>query len=291
VEFRDGATVLASVTTAPYTATWNGAAAGVHNLTAWALDDEGASTTSAAIAVTVVTVTEPTTPPPNAVACAAERQTCTIPTGATATVWFGTGSTWASKSGVTGSITCANWIFGDPAPGASKSCRYVVTSGSGNQAPSVVLTSPSPNANVAQGTPIALAASASDADGSIERVEFYDGATLIATVNDAPFSVTWSGATAGVHSVSAVAYDDGGLSATSATVAVSVVPPAQPPAEAVTCAAERATCVVPAGRTATVWFGVGTSWVFKTGVSGSITCANWVFGDPLPGATKSCRML
>ncbi|MBK5274284.1 MAG: multicopper oxidase domain-containing protein, partial [Desulfuromonadales bacterium] len=58
VQFLDGATVLATDTTAPYSFTWTGATAGVHSLTARVTPSTGAAVTSAAVSVTV------TIPPP-----------------------------------------------------------------------------------------------------------------------------------------------------------------------------------------------------------------------------------
>jgi large repetitive protein len=66
-------------------------------------------------------------PPSNAVACSNENATCVLPAGATATVWYGAGTGWVSRTGVTGSIACNNATFGDPIPGTFKSCRYVLT--------------------------------------------------------------------------------------------------------------------------------------------------------------------
>lgn len=69
----------------------------------------------------------------------------------------------------------------------------------------------------------------------------------------------------------------------------SAIPSSVPPATAVTCAREGALCTLPAGVTATVWYGAGTSWAVRPGVSGSLACTNAVFGDPLRGTVKSCR--
>ena len=67
------------------------------------------------------------TPPANAVNCAVEGGTCTLPAGVTATVWYGAGTTWNNKTGVTGSIGCNNDVFGDPLQGTVKACKYLAS--------------------------------------------------------------------------------------------------------------------------------------------------------------------
>lgn len=67
-----------------------------------------------------------------------------------------------------------------------------------------------------------LNTTASDADGSIAKVEYYQGTQLIGTSTSAPYSVTWSNITAGTYSVTAKAYDDNGVSTTSAITTVRV---------------------------------------------------------------------
>ncbi|MFK8028573.1 MAG: galactose oxidase-like domain-containing protein, partial [Gammaproteobacteria bacterium] len=61
-----------------------------------------------------------------------------------------------------------------------------------------------------------------------------------------------------------------------------------PPAEAITCAVENAVCTLPATAVATVWYGANTSWNSFQGINGSISCSDALFGNPLPGTTKSC---
>src|SRR6185436_7920485 len=53
VEFYSGSTLIATDTTSPYSYTWSGVASGPYTLTARAIDNDGASTTSAAAAITV----------------------------------------------------------------------------------------------------------------------------------------------------------------------------------------------------------------------------------------------
>ncbi len=64
VEFFDGATLLGSDTSSPYSFAWTPTTAGSHTLTAHATDDSGATTTSAAVVVTVSTPIGPDTQAP-----------------------------------------------------------------------------------------------------------------------------------------------------------------------------------------------------------------------------------
>ncbi|MCX6180507.1 MAG: glycosyl hydrolase family 8, partial [Bacteroidetes bacterium] len=94
--------------------------------------------------------------------------------------------------------------------------------GSSNQAPTVQLTSPTNNSNFCEGSSITISASANDADGSIAKVEFYDGSTLLNSDNSAPYTYTWSNPSNGNHSISAKAYDNANASTSSASSAVTV---------------------------------------------------------------------
>jgi MSHA biogenesis protein MshQ len=57
---------------------------------------------------------------------------------------------------------------------------------------------------------------------------------------------------------------------------------------AVTCANENSTCALPAGTTATVYYGERGTWVAKAGQTGNVACSNPNFGDPLVGVPKKC---
>ena len=225
VEFYDGATLLGSDNAAPYTFTWANAAVGAHTLTARAFDNAGAATRSAAVTLTVTATSPPPagTPPANATACANEGGTCTVPAGATATVWYGANTTWVSRTGVTGSIACTNAVFTDPLVGTVKACRYLVTSTPpANQAPTVALTAPAANASVVQGTVVSLTATAADSDGSVAQVQFFDGTTLLGTSTAAPYGFSWSGAAVGTHTLTARATDNAGAVTTSGAVTLTV---------------------------------------------------------------------
>jgi len=92
----------------------------------------------------------------------------------------------------------------------------------GNQPPTVSLTSPASGATYTAPASIPVSANASDSDGSVARVDFYQGSTLIGSDATTPFGVTWSNVGAGTYSVVAVARDNGGASTTSAARTVTV---------------------------------------------------------------------
>ena len=61
-----------------------------------------------------------------------------------------------------------------------------------NQPPTVSLTAPANGATYSAPASIPLTASASDTDGTVSKVEFYSGTTLLGTDTTAPYSYTWS---------------------------------------------------------------------------------------------------
>src|SRR5262249_49441045 len=84
-----------------------------------------------------------------------------------------------------------------------------------NAAPSVALTSP--DRTTVYGAPgnFTIIATASDTDGTVAKVDFYQGATLIGTSTSAPYAFAWTNVTAGSYTLTAVATDDRGGTATS----------------------------------------------------------------------------
>ncbi|HVZ20547.1 MAG TPA: Ig-like domain-containing protein [Vicinamibacterales bacterium] len=100
--------------------------------------------------------------------------------------------------------------------------HFTVTQSQSNQPPSVTLTSPGANATFTAPASIALAASASDPENQLAKVEFYSGSTLLATDTAAPYTFSWSSVPAGTYSLSAVAYDAAGASTASTPVTVTV---------------------------------------------------------------------
>ncbi len=91
-----------------------------------------------------------------------------------------------------------------------------------NQFPTVSLTAPANNTNYNAPASITISANASDADGSISKVEFYNGNTKIGEDLSAPYSMTWTNVGVGTYSISARAYDNMNTSTSSAAVSIKV---------------------------------------------------------------------
>ncbi|MBD0256024.1 MAG: T9SS type A sorting domain-containing protein [Cytophagales bacterium] len=95
---------------------------------------------------------------------------------------------------------------------------------SNNQLPTVSLTAPAAHALFDSPVTVELAADAADADGTVSRVDFYDGATLLGTATESPYTFAWTGVAPGTYYLTAKATDNAGSSAFSSVVPVTVEP-------------------------------------------------------------------
>jgi Bacterial Ig domain len=95
--------------------------------------------------------------------------------------------------------------------------------------PTVSITSPASGASFAAPATIAIAADATDNDGSVTQVQFYSGATLIGTSTTSPFGMTWSNVPAGSYTLTAKATDNSGAVTASRSVATTVTATTPPP--------------------------------------------------------------
>jgi Zn-dependent metalloprotease len=91
-----------------------------------------------------------------------------------------------------------------------------------NTPPTVAITSPAPGANLTPGAPVTFQANATDADGTVASVAFYDGDDLLGEDRTAPFSFTWTPTANGSHRLIARATDNLGSVQDSIPVVVSV---------------------------------------------------------------------
>jgi hypothetical protein len=93
-----------------------------------------------------------------------------------------------------------------------------------NALPSVSLAIPANNAVFTSGSNINLTATAADSDGTISKVEFFQGTTKLGEALSAPYSFNWTNAATGSYSLTARATDNLGGTSTSGLVNISVVP-------------------------------------------------------------------
>jgi len=101
-----------------------------------------------------------------------------------------------------------------------------------NAPPLVILTAPSSGMVYTAPASLALSADASDLDGNIVKVEFFQGSMSLGADTTSPFSVSWGNVSAGDYTLTAHATDDRGAVTTSAPVSVTVEARLQPLADA-----------------------------------------------------------
>lgn len=256
VDFYSGSTLIGSVTTGQsgntgntYTFNWPNVVSGSYSLTAMATDNQGASTTSQVIAINVnalptVNLTSPANNSTiNAGTAITLNATAADSDGTIAKVEFFSGTTLigtvlAGSAGDTATGYTFSW---SNAPAGTVQLTAVATDNQGsstisasttltvNALPTIAITSPTNNATVAAGSPITLNASATDADGTIAKVEFFNGATLIGTVltgsagnAGSGYTMSWANAPTGTVQLTARATDNKGSSTTSATTTLNV---------------------------------------------------------------------
>jgi len=102
-----------------------------------------------------------------------------------------------------------------------------VQAGAANQPPVVSITSPANNATLTS-TNVTLEATASDPDGSVAKVQFFEGRTSLGEADQSPCRTSVSLA-AGTHNISAQATDNQGATTSSAVVTVTITAAPPPP--------------------------------------------------------------
>jgi cytochrome c peroxidase len=246
VEFFQGAVKLGEDLTAPYSFAWSGVAAGTYSLTARATDSAGAATTSAAVNITVnapgnvaptVSITGPAA---GAVFTAPAAVTITANAadsdGTVSRVEFFQGAVklgedltapysfaWSGVSAGTYSLTARAT---DSAGAVTTSAAVSITvNAPGNVAPTVSITGPAAGAVFTAPAAVTITANAADSDGTVSRVEFFQGAVKLGEDLTSPYSFAWSGVAAGTYSLTARATDSAGAATTSAAVSITVNAP------------------------------------------------------------------
>ncbi|RDD80605.1 chitinase [Dyella tabacisoli] len=91
-----------------------------------------------------------------------------------------------------------------------------------NQPPTASITAPANGATFTAGANIVISAAAQDSDGTVTKVEFFNGTASLGVATASPYTVTWSNVQAGNYTLKAVATDNGGLTGASANVNITV---------------------------------------------------------------------
>ena len=89
--------------------------------------------------------------------------------------------------------------------------------------PTIAITAPADN-SYTPARPVSITVSAADSDGTVTKVEFFDGAAKIGESTVAPFTFSWANPPSGAHVLTARATDAGGNFTTSEAVDLSVGP-------------------------------------------------------------------
>jgi Tol biopolymer transport system component len=235
VEFFRGSIKLGEVVSAPFNFIWNNVAGGSYSLTAVATDNSGGSTVSSPVSITVnnppnisITASCPQDAP-TAPAQITINATASDPDGTISKVEFYQGATllatsltspytysWSNVGAGNYSITAK----------ATDNLGAVTTSNVVNilvnAKPTVSLTSPGNGASFIAPAFVSMNATASDSDGSIDRVDFYQGGTLIGTNHSSPYNFNWTYVPAGTYTLTAKAYDNRGAVTTSNSVVITI---------------------------------------------------------------------
>jgi hypothetical protein len=257
VEFFNGTAKVGEVLTNPYSFVWSNVAAGNYSLTVKATDDQNAVSTSAGVAIVVGNVnTAPvigiTGPAANSSFPAGSSITITANAtdsdGAIAKVEFFNGQTKLGED-LTGpySFAWANVPAGnysltakatDNQGAVTTSIQVAITVSSPNKAPVVNLTNPANNTGFTAGSTIAIAASATDSDGTIAKVEFFQGTTKLGEDLASPYTFSWANVSAGNYSLTAKATDNQNAITASGTITIVVTNPNKAPVAILTSPAD-----------------------------------------------------
>ncbi len=116
--------------------------------------------------------------------------------------------------------------FAGLSEGGSVQVSGLTVSGGGtpNQPPTVQIVSPAAGSSAIAPATFEISANASDTDGTVARVDFFDGDNLLGSDSSAPFSFTWANVPVGSFTLTARATDNSGATATSEAINVTVSP-------------------------------------------------------------------
>jgi hypothetical protein len=206
VEFYNGTHKLGEDLAAPYVYNWNNIPSGSFALLAKATDDQGAVTTSEVVIIVINS-----------------GDNCSsTPAWNSATVY----NTPGQRVSFLGSIYENKWWTQNDQPDQANQWgvwKYISPCGSTNLniRPTVSFIAPV-NPYFQAGNNTVVIASASDIDGSIQKVDFYENDQFISSSSIAPYSIPKDNITAGIHNIKAVATDNLGATSDPAFLTLTV---------------------------------------------------------------------
>jgi hypothetical protein len=152
----------------------------------------------------------------------------------------------------------------------------VVIADDDNQPPSVTITNPVEGLVITVPATVSIAALASDTDGSVMKVEFFDnGTNKLGEALSSPYTFMWTNGTAGVHILTAVASDNLGSTGVSSPVSVTLN---APPTVALTSPVNNAQFGTPANITLNA---------NASDADGSVTLVEFYSGQTLIGSDST----
>ncbi len=241
VDFYDGTTLLGTDTTAPYRYSFTPTVLGAKNLKAIATDNSASSTTSALVNITITDGQQfpPTASITSPVANSEFAEGTAITVSAEAADTDGQVMKVDFYDGTTllGTDTTAPYTYVyNNAPVGNRALKVIATdndnlTGESTMVsvvvvtnlvpPTVTITSPANNATFASGAAVTIEATVTDADGTIAKVDFYAGTSLLGTDNTAPYAYTWN-PTDNPYALKAIATDNDNLRGESTVVNITV---------------------------------------------------------------------
>ncbi|HYY56657.1 MAG TPA: Ig-like domain-containing protein [Pyrinomonadaceae bacterium] len=249
VEFYANGTLIGTGVPAgqnQYNFAWNNAPGGNYLLTAVATDAAGVTTTSVPVNIVVndlplVSLTSPTqgafySSPSSSITLKANA---TDVDGSISKVEFYANGALIGTSAVVGAYQ-HSFIWNN-APGGNYTLTAIATDNNKatttsspinitvNTPPSVSLTGPASGTQYSAPASVTLTSAASDADGSISKVEFFANGSYVgagAATGPGQYSFTWTAVGIGNYSLTAIATDNGGATTTSGSTDIKVTSPA-----------------------------------------------------------------
>lgn len=131
-----------------------------------------------------------------------------------------------------------------------------------NTVPTVSITAPANNATYVAPASITINATAADANGSVAKVDFYNGTTLLGSDNTSAYSFTWTNVAAGTYTIMAVATDNLGATTTSTAITITVTAPA-----CTATATASGNTTICQGGSLTLTASSGASYIWKNGTT------------------------